>query len=114
MSNPSSSKEKLRPVVPHLIELVDSVVFGDVWERKELSKRDRSMITIAALIAMRQTEQMRSHMEKGLTNGITAVEISEIITHLAFYAGCPAALSAAGVAKPLFEEMGFLPKDPLV
>jgi 4-carboxymuconolactone decarboxylase len=106
--NASSSKNKIKPVVPKLFELIETTVYGDLWERPELSKRDRSMITIAALIAMRQTDQLRSHMEKALDNGLTAQEISEAITHLAIYAGFPASLSAALVARPLLHERGFI------
>jgi 4-carboxymuconolactone decarboxylase len=108
MTDPCSSKAKARPVVPKLVELIANV-HGDVWERPELSKRERSMITIAVLIGMRQTDQMRSHMEKAFDNGVTARELGEIITHLAFYAGLPASLSAAVVARDLFEALGHLP-----
>jgi len=108
MANPSSSKGKVKNVIPKVVEVLDNTLFGDIWERKELSKRDRSLVTIAALIAMRGTDQMRSHMEKGLDNGLTQKEISEVITHMAFYAGFPAALTAALVAKPLFEERGLI------
>lgn len=111
MANPSSSKAKLVAISPKLLEIIDDVVYGDVWERPELSKRDRSMITLAALIGMRQTEQLRSHLEKGLDNGVTAQEFSEMLTHLAFYCGFPAVLSAANVAKPLLEERGFIPPE---
>jgi 4-carboxymuconolactone decarboxylase len=110
MANPSSSKHKIKTVVPKLVELIDSTVYGDLWERPELSKRDRSLLTVAALISMRQTEQLRSHLEKALDNGVTAKEISEAITHLAIYAGFPAAISAALVAKPLLEEVGHAPQ----
>jgi 4-carboxymuconolactone decarboxylase len=103
LSNPSSSKDKLRTVVPKLVELIDSTVYGDVWLRPQLCARDRSLVTMAALISMRQTDQLRSHMEKALDNGVAADEIRELITHLAIYAGFPAALSAALVAKPLLE-----------
>lgn len=112
MANPSSSKGKARAVVPKLVEIIDSTVYGDVWERQQLSKRDRSMITVAALVGMRQTDQLRSHLEKALDNGVTAAEISELLTHLAFYAGFPAALSASLVARPLFEERGFIAPEP--
>jgi 4-carboxymuconolactone decarboxylase len=110
MANPSSSKHKIKTVVPKLVELIDSTVYGDLWERPELSKRDRSLLTVAALISMRQTEQLRSHLEKALDHGVTAKEISEAITHLAIYAGFPAAISAALVAKPLLEEVGHAPQ----
>jgi 4-carboxymuconolactone decarboxylase len=108
MANPSSSKARVRPVAPKLVEIIDRTIYGDVWERPELSKRDRSMITVAALVAMRQTDQLRSHLEKALANGVTAPEIGEMLTHLAFYAGFPAALSAALVARPLLHELGHI------
>lgn len=108
MANPSSSKAKIRPVAPKLFELIEGTVYGDLWQRPELSARDRSLITVAALIGMRQTDQMRSHLEKALDNGVTAEEIGEIITHLSVYAGFPAALSAALAARPLLEELGLI------
>jgi 4-carboxymuconolactone decarboxylase len=108
MANPSSSKAKIRPVAPKLFELIEGTVYGDLWQRPELSPRDRSLITVAALIGMRQTDQMRSHLEKALDNGVTAEEIGEIITHLSVYAGFPAALSAALAARPLLEELGLI------
>jgi 4-carboxymuconolactone decarboxylase len=111
MANPSSSKHKIKAVVPKLVALIDSTVYGDLWERPELSKRDRSLITVAALISMRQTEQLRSHLEKALDNGVTVKEISEAITHLAIYAGFPAAISAALVAVPLLQEASHTPQD---
>ncbi|SAK53904.1 carboxymuconolactone decarboxylase [Caballeronia calidae] len=111
MQNPSSSKEKVKSVAPKLVEIIDTTVYGDVWERPELSKRERSMITVAALIGMRQTDQLRSHLEKALSNGVTAEQIGELITHLAFYAGFPASLSAALVAKPLLQDLGLIRGD---
>jgi 4-carboxymuconolactone decarboxylase len=111
MANPSSSKAKIRPVAPKLFELIEETVYGDLWQREELCRRDRSLITLAALIAMRQTDQMRSHFEKALDNGITAEEIGEMITHLSIYAGFPAAISAALVAKPLLIERGLIAED---
>jgi 4-carboxymuconolactone decarboxylase len=106
MPNPSSSdpREKLRPVVPKLIDLTEKVLFGDVWERPGLSKRDRSLITVATLIALYRPEQLRGHIGRALANGVTKDEISEIITHLAFYSGWPTAVSAAAIAKAVFEE----------
>jgi 4-carboxymuconolactone decarboxylase len=112
MANPSSSKERARPVVPKLVEIIDATVYGDVWQRDALSRRDRSMITVATLVGMRQTDQLRSHLEKALDNGVTAAEIGELFTHVAFYAGFPAALSAALIARPLLEERGLLPSAP--
>lgn len=114
MANPSSSKHKIKAVIPKLYDLIESVVYGDVWQRTELSKRDRSLITIAAMIGMRQTDQLRSHMEKGLDNGLTDREISEAITHLALYAGFPSAMSAALIAKSLFVDRGIIADEEKV
>jgi 4-carboxymuconolactone decarboxylase len=100
----SDPRERLRPVVPKLIDLTEKVLFGDVWERPGLSKRDRSLITVAALVALYRPEQLRGHLERALNNGVTKDEISELITHLAFYSGWPTAVSAAGLAKSVFEE----------
>ena len=103
-SSSSAVRDKLRPVVPKLIDLTENVLFGDVWERPGLSKRDRSLITVAALVALYRPEQLRGHLERALSNGVTKDEISELITHLAFYSGWPTAVSAAGLAKSVFEE----------
>jgi len=106
MPTPSSvdPRERIRAVAPKLIDLADKVVFGDVWERPGLSKRDRSLITVAALVALYRPEQLRSHIGRALTNGVTKDEISELITHLAFYSGWPTAVTAAGIAKTVFDE----------
>ncbi|TDW60549.1 carboxymuconolactone decarboxylase family protein [Kribbella pratensis] len=87
---------------PKLVELTDDVLFGDVWARPELSSRDRSLITCAALVAGGNTEQLRSHLARALDNGLTETELKEAITHLAFYAGWPRAMSAITVAKEVF------------
>ena len=99
----SASRDKVRAIVPKLIDLTEKVVYGDVWERKGLSKRDCSMITVASLIAMNRTEQLKGHMQRALDNGVTKDEISEVITHMALYAGWPCAMSGALVAKEVFE-----------
>jgi 4-carboxymuconolactone decarboxylase len=100
----SSARNEVRATVPKLIELTENVLFGDVWERPGLSKRDRSLITVAALVAMVRPEQLKGHLERALGNGVTRDEISELITHLAFYGGWPAAMTAARVAKTVFED----------
>ena len=89
---------------PKLVELTDGVLFDDVWERKELSKRDRSLATVAALVAMNRPDQLRFHLKFAAQNGVTKEELIETITHLAFYAGWPNAMSAIMVAKELFEK----------
>lgn len=99
-----SARSEARQVAPKLIDLLETVLYGDVWERPQLSKRDRSLITVAALVAMARPDQLRVHVERALGNGVTRDELGELITHLAFYAGWPAAISAARTAKQVFDE----------
>lgn len=105
MANPStpSPREQVRAVVPKLIDLTEKVLFGDVWERPQLSKRDRSLITVATLIATYRPEQLRVHLGRALENGLSKEELGEVITHIAFYAGWPAAMTAATVARQVFD-----------
>src|SRR5215218_7963634 len=100
MNQPPSPavRETVRTVAPKLVELTETVLYGDVWERPGLSKRDRSLITVAALIALGRAEQLPLHLERAEANGISAEEVGEMITHLAFYAGWPAAMTAGRVA----------------
>src|SRR6185503_5248135 len=105
MAAPSTIGQ-VRDVFPKLGELTDKVVFGDVWERPGLSKRDRSLVTVAALTALYRPDQIRGHVWRALDNGVTREEIVELITHLAIYAGWPNAGTAALIAKQVFEERG--------
>ncbi len=91
-------------IAPRLADLTDEVLLGDIWERPGLAKRDRSLVTVAALIALNRPEQLRSHMRLALQNGVTEEELVEILTHLAFYAGWPNAISAVGIAREVFAE----------
>src|SRR5947207_15637619 len=102
-SNPYSTINQVRELFPKLGELTDKLLFGDVWERKQLSKRDRSLITVAALVALYRPDQLRGHLWRALENGVTREEIGEAITHLAFYAGWPNAGTAALIAKEACE-----------
>jgi 4-carboxymuconolactone decarboxylase len=103
-TKPSSAVRKaLGEFAPKLVDLTDDVLFGDVWERPQLSKRDRSLITCAALIATGKTEQMDFHFPRAIENGVTRNELVETITHLAFYAGWPNAMSAVNRAKTLLQ-----------
>jgi 4-carboxymuconolactone decarboxylase len=104
MADTPSPAEKVRATVPKLIDLTEKVLFGDVWERPELSKRDRSLITCAALVAMQRPDQLKFHLGRALENGVTKSELSELITHLAFYSGWPTAMTAATIAKDIFEK----------
>src|ERR1700745_301137 len=101
---PISAPELLGEIAPNLLHLTNEVLFADVWKRPGLSKRDRSLITVAALIALNRTEQLRFHIPRALENGVTKDEIAELITHLAFYSGWPTAVSAAVGAQEMFKE----------
>jgi 4-carboxymuconolactone decarboxylase len=98
----SPAREAIRGIVPKLAEVSDQVIYGDVWERPGLSKRDRSLIVVATLLALGRERQLEGHLARALANGVTKEEIGEVITHLAFYAGWPAAMTAALVAKDVF------------
>ena len=104
MSNekPTNARKSFGDIAPKLAQLSDEVLFGDVWERPQLSKRDRSLITCAALVATGKTEQMNFHLPRAIENGVTQDELIEMITHLAFYVGWPNAMSAITKAKELF------------
>jgi 4-carboxymuconolactone decarboxylase len=91
-------------VAPRLDELTQQVLFGDIWERPGLSKRDRSLITVATLVAGYRTNELPFHLERALENGVTKDQLVELITHLAFYAGWPAANTAVGIARQVLGE----------
>ncbi len=101
---PSTAAKTIGDFAPKLVELTDRVLFGDVWERPELSKRDRSLITVAALIALNRPDQLRHHLTRAVNNGLKKEELIEVITHLAFYSGWPNAMNAITVAKELFSK----------
>ena len=107
MSEPkeqSRAQQLMDDFSPKLPELTDNVLFGDVWERAELSQRDRSLITVAALITNGNTEQLPSHLNRARANGLSETELAEVMIHLAFYAGWPRAISAVLVAKDVFKK----------
>jgi 4-carboxymuconolactone decarboxylase len=97
-----NAQQMFGDIAPKLAELSDEVLFGDVWERPQLSKRDRSLITCAALVAMGKSEQMKSHFPRAIQNGVTQDEIIEMITHMAFYSGWPSAVTAVAQARDIF------------
>jgi len=103
MSNekPSAGRKSIGDIAPKLAELTDDVLFAAVWERPNLSKRDRSLITCAALVALGKAEQMDFHFPKALEHGVTRDELVEMITHVAFYAGWPSAMTAVNRLKTL-------------
>ncbi|HEY2028969.1 MAG TPA: carboxymuconolactone decarboxylase family protein [Myxococcales bacterium] len=103
MTKNDRARKSIGDVAPKLAELTDDVLFGDVWERPQLGKRDRSLITCAALVALGRTEQLNFHFPRAIENGVTKDEIIELITHLAFYAGWPCSMSALNRAKELLK-----------
>ena len=100
----ADKKKTVSELVPQLGKLRDDVLFGDVWEQAELSKRDRSLVTVAVLTALYRTEELRGHMKRALDNGVTQDEIRGLIVHLAFYAGWPTAVNAGRIALEVFED----------
>jgi 4-carboxymuconolactone decarboxylase len=101
-SAPSAAQKLIGEIAPKLADLTDEVLFGDVWERPQLSKRDRSLITCAALVANAKVDQLNFHIPRALENGVTQEDFVEMITHLAFYCGWPSAMPAIVKAKELF------------
>jgi 4-carboxymuconolactone decarboxylase len=91
-------------VAPGLVQYTTDVLFRDLWLRPDLAPRDRSLITVAALIASGQVAQMPYHLNRAMDNGLTQPQAAEVITHLAFYVGWPNAFSALPVAKDVFEK----------
>ena len=101
---PSVAQKLVGDFAPKLAQLTDDVLFGDVWERAELSPRDRSLVTVAALIANGNTEQLTGHLSRAKQNGLSGAELAEVIIHLAFYAGWPRAMSAVKIAREVFKK----------
>jgi len=104
MSETTPAQRAIGDFAPKLVELTDDVLFGDIWTRPGLAPRDRSLITVATLIANGSTEQLVGHLRIARANGLTEDELKEVIIHLAFYAGWPRAMSAITVAKGVFAE----------
>jgi len=100
----SRAQQLMGDIAPKMADLTDGVLYGDIWERPQLSKRDRSLITVSALVAMNRPDQLRSHLALARQNGVTEEELVETITHLAFYSGWPNAVSVVAVAKDVFRK----------
>jgi 4-carboxymuconolactone decarboxylase len=100
----SRAQQLMGDIAPKMADLTDQVLYGDIWERPQLSKRDRSLATVSALIALNRPDQLRSHLALARQNGVTEEELIETITHLAFYSGWPNAVSAIAVAKEVFRK----------
>ena len=102
---PSVARQAFGQVAPGLADYTDQVLFGDMWERPGLAKRDRSLITVACLVALYRTNELPFHLRRAIENGVTREELGEVITHLAFYSGWPTAATAATIAKRVFDEL---------
>lgn len=102
---PGPGHQAFGDIAPGLADLTDRVLFGEVWERPGLSPRDRSLITVACLVALYRTNELPGHLKRALANGLSRDELIEAITHLAFYSGWPTAASAAAVARRVFGEI---------
>jgi 4-carboxymuconolactone decarboxylase len=101
-NQPFVAEKMIGDFAPKLAELTDTVLYGDIWERPGLSKRDRSLITVATLVALYRTDELPFHLGRALENGVSKDELIELITHLAFYAGWPTSITAIRLAKDVF------------
>jgi 4-carboxymuconolactone decarboxylase len=102
--DPHYARKSVGDIAPKLAALTDEVLFADVWSRTELGPRERSIATVAALVALNRTEQLPFHFNRASDNGLSDEELVELVTHLAFYAGWPCAFSAIGVLRKLQAE----------
>ena len=105
-ASPAPRRSPFADIAPALANYTDNVLFGDVWKRKELSPRDRSLVTITCLISLYRVNELPFHLERALENGLTKEEIVATLTHLAFYAGWPAAMTGLQIARKVFDESG--------
>jgi 4-carboxymuconolactone decarboxylase len=105
----SPSRKDIQMVAPGLDKYTQDRLLGEVWKRPGLSPRDRSIVTVAALIGRNQTDALADHLKLALNHGVKPAELSEIITHLAFYSGWANAISAIAIAKDVFAERNIGP-----
>jgi 4-carboxymuconolactone decarboxylase len=103
---PTNARQNFGDIAPHLADITDKVLFGDVWENSVLSPRDRSLATIASLISLYRVNELQFHLKRALDNGVTRDQIIETITHLAFYAGWPPAMTALQITRTVFRDAG--------
>jgi 4-carboxymuconolactone decarboxylase len=103
---PRTARQEVHDAAPALGWYTDSLLYHEVWNRAGLAKRDRSLVTLAALIADGRTAQLRSHIRRALENGVRPVEVVELVTHLAFFTGWPTAMSALPVMTEVFDDQG--------
>ncbi|MFM0592548.1 MULTISPECIES: carboxymuconolactone decarboxylase family protein [Paraburkholderia] len=101
-NEPNTARKAFGDIAPALADYTDKVLFGEVWQRPGLSPRDRSLVTVAGLVAMYRSNELPFHLGKALDNGVSRDELIELITHLAFYSGWPTASTALGIARQVF------------
>ena len=106
INEPTAARKAFGDLAPALADYSDKILFADVWERPGLSLRDRSLITVASLVALYRTDELAFHIGKALDNGVTRDELIELITHLAFYSGWPTAMTALPIARQAFDNRG--------
>jgi 4-carboxymuconolactone decarboxylase len=99
---PSGAQTMFGDFAPALVHFTDDVLFGEVWQRTDLTPKERSLVTVAALATNGNTDQLVFHLGLAKENGNTEAELIEALTHLAFYAGWPRAMAAMAVAKQVF------------
>jgi 4-carboxymuconolactone decarboxylase len=102
-ATPDIGRQSMGDVAPKLAELTDQVLFGDIWRRPQLSPRERSLATVAVLVALNRGEQLPFHLRRARDNEISRDALAELVTHLAFYAGWPCAASAVPALRALDE-----------
>ncbi|MGH8427788.1 MAG: carboxymuconolactone decarboxylase family protein [Gammaproteobacteria bacterium] len=105
-NEPTAARKAFGNIAPALADYTDKVLFGDVWERPQLSPRDRSLVTVSCLVALYRSNELPFHLKKALENGVSRDELIEAITHLTFYGGWPVASTALQIARRVFEEAG--------
>jgi 4-carboxymuconolactone decarboxylase len=105
-NEPSPARQAFGDIAPALADYTDAVLFGDVWQRPGLGLRERSLITVASLVALYRTNELPFHIGRALDNGVSRAELVELITHLAFYSGWPTAGTALPIARKVFESRG--------
>ncbi len=105
-NEPAGAGKPFEDIAPALGDYTERILFGEVWERPGLSKRDRSLITVATLVALYRTNELPFHLKRAVENGVSRDELVELITHLAFYSGWPTANTALAIARRVFDEIG--------
>ncbi|AKU23652.1 carboxymuconolactone decarboxylase family protein [Massilia sp. NR 4-1] len=100
----NAGQQALGDIAPRLAEITDQLLFGDIWRRPGRAPRERSLITVSALLALNRLEQLPFHLRLARANGVSRAELGELLTHLAFYTGWPCVASAANLLRSIYQE----------